>query len=59
MAHPMTCEYKTLGGLLSELENRILQESGESNQHVNSSSHPNKIQQHLQSLHSYICNEIN
>lgn len=48
MARPMTCEYKAPKGMLSELENKILQESGGSNQHINSSSHPNKIQEHLQ-----------
>lgn len=44
VAHLMTCEYKAPEGILSELENRILQESRESNQHIDSSFHPNKSQ---------------
>lgn len=33
--HLMTCEYKAPLGMLSELESRILQENGGSNQRIN------------------------
>lgn len=44
VAHPMTCEYKAPKGIFSEVENRIPQESEGSNQHIDFSSHANKIQ---------------